>query len=65
MDPDGFRLIGNRSERTWRGIEKNAYIFNNKFPCGEVIVISSWCNRDAMRYEGVSENTRREVYFDR
>jgi hypothetical protein len=70
MDPDGFRLIRNRSERTvssimWQGIEKNAYVFNNKFPDGEVMVRCPRCNRDAMRYEDISENTRCKIYLDR
>ena len=61
MDPDGFRLIGNRSERTvssimWRGIEKDAYVFNNKFPGREVIVMCPQCNRDAMRYEDMRKH---------
>ena len=64
MDPDGFRLRGNRSEIMWRGIEKNAYIFNNEFPGGEVVVTSSWRNRDAIWYEDISENTRFEIHLD-
>ena len=70
MNPDGFRLTENQSERTvssimWREIEKNAYVFNNKFPAGEVIVRCPECNRDAIRYEDRSENTRCEIYLDR
>jgi len=70
MNPDGFRLIGNRSERTvssimWREIEKNTYVFNNEFPRGEVVVISTRCNGDTIWYEDISENTRCEIYLDR
>jgi hypothetical protein len=35
--------------------EGNAYVFNNEFPSGKVVVISAWCNRDAMWYEEISE----------
>jgi hypothetical protein len=67
MDPDGFRLLGKRSERTvssvmWRVFEGNTYIFNDEFTGGEVIVISSQCNGDAMRYEHISENMRCDNY---
>ena len=48
----------------WRGIEKNAYIFNNEFPGGEVVVTSSWRDRDAMWYKDISEKTRFEIYLD-
>jgi hypothetical protein len=62
MDPDGLRLLRNRSERIvssimWRVFGDNAYIFNDECTGREVVVISSQCNRDAMRYEDISENT--------
>jgi len=44
------------------GFEGNAYVFNNAFPGGEVVVIST---RSNMRYEDISENTRCEIYLDR
>jgi hypothetical protein len=71
MDPDGFRLVRKGSERTvssifWKSIfEGNAYIFNQEFPSGEVVVISTQCNRDATRYEDISEKTRCEIYLNR
>jgi hypothetical protein len=49
----------------WQEIGKNTYVFNSKFPGGEVIVICARCNRDAMRYEDISENMRCEIYSDR
>jgi cytochrome b involved in lipid metabolism len=45
--------------------EANAYIFNNEFPGGEVVVISTQCNGDAIRYEDISEKTQCEIYLDR
>jgi hypothetical protein len=44
--------------------EVNAYVFNNDFPSGEVVVSSTQCNRDAMRYKNMSEKTRCEIYLD-
>jgi hypothetical protein len=69
MNPDRVCLARKRSETTVSSImgvfEVNAYIFNNEFSGGEIVVISPWCNRDTMRHENISENTRREIYLDR
>jgi hypothetical protein len=69
MDPDRVCLVRKRSETTVSSImgvlEVNAYIFNNEFPGGEIVVISPRCNRDTMRHEDISENTRCEIYLDR
>ena len=58
IDPDGFRLVGIRSEKMVssmmrRVLEGNAYVFNGDFPGGEVIVRCPQCNRDAMWHEDV------------
>jgi hypothetical protein len=64
MNPDGVPLVRKRPERAvssimWKStFEGNAYVFNNEFSSGKVVVISTQCNRDAMRYEDISENTR-------
>jgi hypothetical protein len=42
--------------------EVNAYVFNNNFSSGEVLVISTQCNRDAMWYEDISEKTRYDIF---
>ena len=39
-------------------------MFNNEFTGGEVVVISTQCDGDAMWYEDKSENTRCEIYLD-
>ena len=66
MDPDGFRLVRKRSERPVSSImgvlQVNAYIFDNEFPGRELVVRSTQCNRDAMRYEDISEKTRCEIF---
>jgi hypothetical protein len=41
----------------------NTYVSNNDFPSGEVVVISTQCNRNAMRYEDISENTRCGIQY--
>ena len=41
----------------------NAYIFDNDFPSGKVVIISTQRNRDAMWYEDISENTRWEIQY--
>jgi hypothetical protein len=62
MDPDGVPLVRKRSEKavssiTWKSIfEGNAYVCNNEFPAGKVVVISTQSNRDAMRYEYIRKH---------
>jgi hypothetical protein len=71
MDPDGVPLVRKRPERAvssimWKSIfEGNAYVCNNEFPAGKVAVISTQCDRDTMRYEDISENTRCERHLKR
>jgi hypothetical protein len=49
----------------WGIFEGNTYVFNEEFPVGEVVVRSSQCNRDAMRYEDISENVWCDKYLER
>ena len=39
----------------------NAYMFNSEILNGKVVVISTRCNGDAMRYQDKSENTQGEI----
>ena len=69
MDPDGLILREIRLERTVssimrKGIKKNAYVFNNKLPAGEVIVRCPQCNRDAIGTK-IYQKSRDEIYLDR
>ena len=36
-------------------------MFDDEIPNGKVVVISTRCNRDAMRYQDKSENTHGEI----
>ena len=71
MDPDRVPLVRKRPEMAissimWKStFEGNAYVFNNEFPSGKAVVISTQCNRDAMRHENISENKRCETYMNR
>jgi hypothetical protein len=66
LEPDRLCLIRKRSKRTVSSImgklfQVNAYIFNNEFPSGKVVVSSIRCNRDTMWYENISESRRCEI----
>jgi len=65
MEPGRVNLVRKRSERpvssiVWQeiSIKRNAYLYNSYYLDGEVVDISSHFNSDAMRYDGISDNTR-------